>query len=394
MQSSSLGKSRLTDGAEPLHLLHVFSSFEIGGQQVRFCNVANAIGPGYRHTIIAMDQNYECGSRLSGNVRWQALDVPVTKSHGLSVGNLVRFRRLLGTLNPDLLVTYAWGALEWALVNRWCPLAPHVHFEDGFGPDESPPTQLRRRIYLRRIALGRKDMRVVVPSHTLWKIASESWGLTSQLLLMPNGVDCARFTPPTDPKRSRVLGIEVHDLVIGTVSALRPEKNLARLITAFAALGGELEATLVLAGDGPEREALEKLAARLGVRHRTLFVGPVKQPEDLYRRFDIFAMSSDTEQMPITLLEAMASGLPVVATEVGDIPLVVAAENRFLIEGCRDARALTEKLSILLANPELRAGLGMRNRARACSEFELSKMVESHRALLTSMARPPTQRAA
>ena len=339
-----------------------------------------------------MDQNFECGSHLSENVRWQALDVPVTKGHGLSVGNLVRFRRLLGTLNPDLLVTYAWGALEWALVNRWCPLAPHVHFEDGFGPDENPATQLRRRIYLRRIALGRKDMRVVVPSHTLWKIASEGWGLTTQLLLMPNGVDCERFAPPAVRTPLREAGIEAQGLVIGTVAALRPEKNLARLITAFAGLAGEFEATLVLAGDGPEREALETWAARLGVAHQTFFVGPVKHPENLYRCFDIFAMSSDTEQMPITLLEAMATGLPIVATEVGDIPLIVAAENRFLVEGCRDAQTLTERLSILLANPELRANLGMLNQARACSEFALSTMVENHRALLTSMGRPLTKR--
>src|SRR5205823_2798200 len=180
----------------------------------------------------------------------------------------VRFRRLLERLRPNVLVTYHWGAIEWALVNRWRPLVPHVHFEDGFGPEESPTVQLRRRIYLRRIALG-GNSRVIVPSQTLWNIVTQLWALDPhRVRLIRNGVDCERFCKSADRKFLHRFGINSDELVIGTVATLRPEKNLARLIEAFSRLPTDFRATLVVAGHGPDRFRLEQIAERLGVKAR------------------------------------------------------------------------------------------------------------------------------
>jgi glycosyltransferase involved in cell wall biosynthesis len=107
----------------------------------------------------------------------------------------------------------------------------------------------------------------------------------------------------------------------------------------------------------------------------------VRRPEELYGCFDVFAMSSDTEQMPISLVEAMASSLPVVATDVGDIAKVVAPENRFLIEGCTDEENLARGLLRLASDPELRQRLGTCNRSRARAEFGIDKMLRSYRRL-------------
>jgi glycosyltransferase involved in cell wall biosynthesis len=366
---------------EAPRLLHVFSTFGIGGPQIRFCTMANWFGRRYRHCIVAMDGDFACASRLSDIVLWQALPISIIKGRGPRLRNFARFRRVLSDLRPDLLLTYNWGAIEWALVNRWWPLAPHLHFEDGFGADESPTSQLRRRTYFRRFALSGRT-RVVVPSETLRRVATNYWAVPeSKLSVIPNGVDCTRFICQREQKKAVRPRCWADGIVIGTVAGLRPVKNLGRLIAAFARLGESFTGTLVLIGDGSERGRLEKLAEASGVGSRIHFLGAIERPEEFLGLFDIFAMSSDSEQMPIALVEAMAAGLPVVATDVGDIASIVAPENRDVIEGCYDDQSLAHGLAALAASPELRAELGARNRARACSEFSLPRMLDRYEKL-------------
>jgi len=173
--------------------------------------------------------------------------------------------------------------------------------------------------------------------------------------------------------------------VIGTVAALRAEKNLSRLLRAFALV--DAPCRLVVVGDGAERSALEALAAALGIAARVDFLGHQTEPSRFYRDFDIFALSSDTEQMPIALLEAMASSLPVVSTGVGDVramlpqeqaPFVVALDAEC---GARFAAALGQ----LSADAELRARLGAANRARVEREFALEGMVHRYGDLYRSL---------
>ena len=108
-------------------------------------------------------------------------------------------------------------------------------------------------------------------------------------------------------------------LTIGTVAGLRPEKNIARLIKAFAAVRARQSARLVVVGGGPELPALQALATQLGVAEDVEFAGYLADPISRLLEFDLFALSSDTEQLPIAMLEAMACGIPVVATRVGDV---------------------------------------------------------------------------
>ncbi len=132
---------------------------------------------------------------------------------------------------------------------------------------------------------------------------------------MPNGVEL----PGSAPRPLSVSG----PLTIGTVAGLRAEKNVARLVRAFAALRARQPARLVILGDGPERERLQALAEQLGVAADVELAGYVPQPQAWLPAFDLFALSSDTEQLPIAMLEAMACGVPVVATRVGDVPDIV-----------------------------------------------------------------------
>ena len=137
------------------------------------------------------------------------------------------------------------------------------------------------------------------------------------------------------PARRRVSPWPGDGPIIGTVAALRAEKNLARLLRAFHLAVQDTPGRLVVIGDGPERAALEALASKLGVADRVFWAGHVPDPAELIKAFDIFAMSSDTEQMPISLLEAMAAGLPTAATDVGDIKQMLPLRSRALRHASR-----------------------------------------------------------
>ena len=355
---------------EPRRLLHVFSTFAVGGPQVRFCTLAERLGPSLHHDIVAMDGNLACRERLAPQVSagFPGLDI----NKGDTFGNVRRFWQVLRARRPDLLVTYNFGAIEWALANLLAR-RPHVHIEDGFGPEERS-RQIPRRVWLRRLALRRAT--VAVPSRTLWRVATDVWRLDyTRVRYLPNGIFLPRFAAGGDRPNWPGTGP-----VIGTVAALRAEKNLARLLHAFALVSREIPARLVIVGDGPERPALEALATTLGIAGAVHFAGHLTEPAAAYRGFDIFTLSSDTEQMPLAVLEAMAAGLPVAASGVGDVASMLAEANRPFVTAL-DPPALAAALKTLLERPELRRALGAANRARAERDYDEAAMVRGYATL-------------
>jgi len=150
-------------------------------------------------------------------------------------------------------------------------------------------------------------------------------------------------------------------MIVGTVAPLRPEKNIARLIRAFAGLRRGRDARLVIVGDGTERPRLELLARDLGIAGRTVFTGYVDAPEKVLGWFDVFAISSDTEQIPNALIQAMANGRAVAGVDVGDVRHIVSPGNRALIASASDDDGLRNSIDKLLADEELRSELGRAN---------------------------------
>jgi glycosyltransferase involved in cell wall biosynthesis len=358
--------------AAPL-VAHVFPSFAVGGAQVRFAAIANHFGPAFRHIVVALDGNLACRERLDPGL--EVTFPPVTAAKNAMLSNAWRFRKLLRNWRPDVLVTCNWGAIEFALANI-LPLARHLHVVDGFGPEERA-TQIPRRVLTRRIALSRTP--VVLPSHNLVRIATETWKLPPSVIrYVPNGVDLDRFATGGGERGAA-------EPVIGTVAALRSEKNIARMLRAFAMLppglsSGRSPGRLVIVGDGPERAALQALAASLGVAERVCFAGHHQDTAAFYAQFDIFALSSDTEQMPLSVIEAMASGLPVVSTDVGDVRMMVAEANTPHVVRLDDA-ALTGALAALIADPNARRRIGLANRTKAGLAFDQAAMFAAYGAL-------------
>ncbi|MCR0985124.1 glycosyltransferase [Roseomonas populi] len=361
--------------AAPL-LLHVFPSFAVGGAQVRFAALANRFGPRWRHVVVAMDGRSDCARRVGDGVRLSTVGPPWEAAPG-PVQRLARMAALLRRLNPALLITSNWGSIEWAVANRLAARVPHLHMEDGFGPEESG-VQFGRRIMARRVALRQSN--VVLPSSTLLRVARDVWKLPpDRLSHIPNGIDLRSFRPD-GPKAE--LGLGGDGPLIGAVGALRPEKNFARLLRAAAVLLREGAVfRLALVGDGPERQRLEALAAELGIFGMTHFTGHVADPAAAYRAMDVACLSSDTEQMPFSVLEAMATGLPVATTEVGDVRLMLSEPNAPYLAARTDA-ALAGALRPLLHDAGLRHRIGRANRAKAERDYDQEAMFQAHAALI------------
>ena len=356
-------------------VVHVFPTFAVGGAQVRFAAIANHFGPAFRHIVVALDGNLECRERLRPDL--DAVFPTVEAPKGSMVANALRFRRLLKAWRPDVLVTGNWGAIEFAMAN--IPrIARHIHIVDGFGPEERSE-QIPRRVWTNRLVLGRSM--VVLPSRTLVRIATDIWKLNpNRVRYVPNGIDLGRFAVPD-------RGTRDSPPTIGTVAALRPEKNIARLIRAFARAAEQVPARLVIVGDGEERAALTALASNLGVADKVTFTGHRHDTPAQYAGFDVFALSSDTEQMPLSLIEAMASGLPVASTSVGDVRAMLARENDpFVVPLSEDA--LADALIALLRDPALRARLGNANHDKAVRDFADTAMFARYRALWTGEPDP------
>lgn len=367
----------------PPTLLHVFPTLAVGGQQTRFVTVANGLGRAFRHCLVTLDGDASSVALLDRNLDVELLPSP--SRAGGTIGGLRSIVAVGKAMTADALITYNWGAIEWALINRSHFHLPHIHLEDGFGSDEIY-RQKWRRVLFRRLVLPRSTL--IVPSRTLAAIARTRWRLDPRrIAYIPNGIDPIRFD---DISRSGApfFTRRGDDCIIGSFSPLRPEKNIGRLLRAFAAIRTKLAtARLVICGEGPERQFLGELAHGLGIARRVTFSGQVPRPEAVMGGFDLFALSSDTEQMPYAVLEAMAARLPVVATAVGDVAAMVAPENRPFIVEPRSVQGLASALAKIGADQELRGTLGEANRRHVEQHFGVAGMVDAFHRLLIEVLR-------
>jgi L-malate glycosyltransferase len=366
----------MTTGARaPLRVLHCHSTFSADGTAMRSVRMMNAFGSAVEHTIISADPE-ATGARalIAPGVKARfPQDFPALK--GLPTpGRLVT---LAEALKPyDLICTYNWGAVDAAMAHtvfgKSFNLPPLVHHEDGVNADE---LTTRRNLY-RRAAL-RGAARVIVASRGLEQIALGAWAQPPEKVLrIAGGIDTAAFAAPPQPGAFRVVK-RPGERWVGTLAGLRAVKQLPLLVQAMAELPEEWH--LVICGEGPERDAIRAVAEAAEISHRVHLPGAVPDPAQVIGLFDIFALSSASEQFPLAVVEAMAAGLPVAAPDLGDIRQMVAEENRSFIAVPNDARALAAMLAELAADPALRVRIGAANRKRAQAHYDAAAMIAQYR---------------
>jgi len=365
------------------HILHLHSTFSAGGKERRAVALINRFGKGASHSIV---------SAMPEAMGARSLIAP-----GLSVHYPFGFPALAGPFGIrrlqvlaramrgfDLILTYNWGAMDAVMAHAiFGPsqgLAPLIHHEDGFNADEAGGLKWQRNWY-RRVALARARA-LVVPSHQLEAIALGAWAQPrGRVHRIENGIDTARYVagskvrPDLLPRVIKRPG----EKWLGTLAGLRGVKNLPRLVRAFAAMSPDWH--LVILGEGPERGAIVDAAIAVGCADRVHLPGHVADPAAAIGLFDLFALSSDSEQAPLSVIEAMAAGLAVASPAVGDVAQMVAPENAALITAVGDEAALAASLVTLANDPALRARIGAANRARAIAQFDETVMAARYAAL-------------
>lgn len=343
----------------------------------------NASKAPHNHLIYAMDNCYDAAS-LSDHFRTARIPPDLIPKNSL-IGALRGCRKALKQIKPDLLVTYNWGSIEWGLANRLPKRCPTIHIQDGFGEDEREQEVVSRR-FLRKLVYPR-CAKVIVPSNQLATLARVSWGVPeNRLSYVPNGIETSLFEGAADPAILTRYDLASGGPIIGTVARLNPEKNIGRLIEAFSQIENKhTHARLVIVGDGVGMSALKMLAERICMPERVIFTGTINEPQKIVPVFDIFALSSDTEQMPISVLEAMAAGKPVASTDVGDTASMVSEENRRFIHG-READELAASLDTLLSDPALAKSMGAANRKLVRARYSLDAMVATYDRLFMEAA--------
>jgi L-malate glycosyltransferase len=201
------------------------------------------------------------------------------------------------------------------------------HVEEGFSVAETGKRFLRRTL-LRRLSFAINPVTLVTVSNSLLKIAKSEWKMPQgRLVYIANGVDTERFVPESNIYfESRTKS----EFTFGTVCGLRPEKRLDRLITAFSQIK-DSNVKLKIAGDGVLRSELEGLSAKLNVSNRVEFLGHQDAPESFLASLDAFILASETEQAPISLIEAMSCNIRCVVTNVGDMAAMLPYDATDLV---------------------------------------------------------------
>ncbi|NQX94847.1 MAG: glycosyltransferase [Erythrobacter sp.] len=367
----------------PIRILHCHSTFSAGGKERRAVQLINAFGKAAEHTVVSSMPG-QLGARSLIDRRVKArfpTDFPSLQGRP-TPGRLVTIARAME--GYDLILTYNWGAMDAVMAHTMFGerfgLAPLIHHEDGFNDDEAEQLKASRNWY-RRAALW-KTNGLVVPSGVLERIATEKWGQPrDRITRIPNGIDTATFAQKPDPAALRVVKRE-GERWIGTLAGLRPVKQLPALVEAIKDVPENWH--LVILGEGPEHSAIREAATRHEVDHRVHLPGAVSDPSTVIGLFDVFALSSRSEQFPLSVVEAMAAGLAVAAPAVGDIASIVASENRDYITPPGDMADLARALDELATDPEGRAEIGAANRAKARAQFDEKQMVERYRDLYSS----------
>jgi L-malate glycosyltransferase len=364
-------------------LLHVFATFAVGGPQVRATQLMNWHGDRFEHGIVASDGRYDALELLDPKISTAIVqDYPPMKGQGLwqtvrTTGHYLKSSRW------DLLLTYNWGAIETALANKLIGHLPHIHHEEGFGPDEPLGNNFKRAAF-RRFAL-RGAHALAVPSALLVDIARKKWGARPPFVkLMPNGVDLSLYQTPPSPTVFAPLVKNPGDIWIGCISGLRPEKNVRRLVRVAAPLvKSSARVQIIICGTGPEADVIKAEATAQGIAGQVHMMGFQAQPHRYVGLFDILSIPSDTEQFPICEVEAMAAGCAVCGTDVGDVKKMLPPENQPYIVPFVDEAAFTAALATLAGDATLRATVGSANKAHVAAHFGLDRIAADYLALFT-----------
>lgn len=387
-----------------IHIGFVVLRMDIGGVERSIARLLDGLPKDrFRMTVICLDRS---GKAMDWVENQEVQVIELRKSPGWDFRTIRKLADLIESQRIDILQSHNWGTLfesVWANRNR---RVHHIHAERGtvLGPPSHSRIKTALKARLMRHLIGRVDL-VMSNSYATALKVKETTGLANLPIdVIPNGlVNPYSDNPLTDPnwntmreRTRRDLGIGPCDLLLGVVGRLSPVKNFELALTGFAAyltsgqdqiVQGELSnprsnhgissrSHLILVGDGPCRDSLEKLSQDLGITQSVQFIGEKKDAWPYYAAMDVFMSTSHSEGMSQSILEAMASGKAIISTDAGDAKRMLDSERcgRTLFEPT--AEALKTQLIFFASRQEHRKDAGENAHIRFQNVYRLSSMLD------------------
>jgi glycosyltransferase involved in cell wall biosynthesis len=363
-----------------MRIAHVVENLNRGGLERVVIDLALAQkAAGHDCTVVCL---YEEGL-LAGELRANGVQVDACrKGSGFDLGALRRMRALLRAHGAEILHSHNIIAHVYAaLASRGLGVRRFLNTRHGRGV--APPGRGRLRLY--SLSMRWTDRVVAVCEAARRNLAEHDRVAGAKLAVVPNGIHVERFaaaSPAAHDAVASLLGVDAATKIVGCVGRLNWAKDLPTLIRAFAALSRRgPDAVLALIGDGSLREDLERLASDEGVADRVVFLGDRSDVRDLLPGLDVFAMSSVSEGYSIALLEASASALPIVATNVGGNAEIVndGISGRIVEPGA--AALFADALQEVLADPARARAMGAAGMAWVRRDGSVEAMAARYEAL-------------
>jgi sugar transferase (PEP-CTERM/EpsH1 system associated) len=366
-------------------VVHLIYRFDFGGLETLVAECVNRMPVHqYRHAVVCLTGYTEFARKISrDDVEIIALDKPP----GLALGTHFKLWKLLRRLKPAVLHSYNLATVEYACAAALAGVPVRVHAEHG--RDAGDPNGLNRKHNLLRRGVTPFIDRYIPVSDDLQRWLRQVVGVPdAKTLMIANGVDTERFMPHAKSGRE--------EFVIGTVGRIQDVKNHAGLIDAFIRLREMLPAErhrlrLAIVGDGPLFGMIRDKVHAAGLDDVVWLPGSRTDIAELMSGFDVFALPSIAEGTPVTILEAMACGLPVVASQVGGIPEVVEQQGTGLLVPPSDAAALAEALAAYVRDPQLGLRHGAAGRARVERSNSVAAMVAGYARLYDTLRASKTK---
>ncbi len=366
-----------------IRILHVFHSFNMGGLENGVVNLINRSDPDiFDHQICCLSITGTAESRLEKKVPIFEMN----KCDGHDWKMMYRLFKLMKDQKPHIVHTRNWGSVDAIIPAKLAGVSIVIHSEHGWNNDDPRGKNIKRRIARKFLSYLVDHFIAVSDDIKNWMVQSVGIS-TKKISVIINGVDTKKFHKGDKVSVKSAFGFSSNDFIIGTVGRLSPIKNQLILLKAFSKLDHKQKSfRLVLVGDGPEKNRLKELKGKLPWGERIFFLGLRNDINQILQMFDVFVLPSKSEGICNTILEAMASGLPVIATHVGGNPeLVVDNLTGFLIPS-NDPDILSATLKRYIDGKDgLIIYQGNNARQRAVNKFSLEKMVSGYEKIYTDL---------
>jgi sugar transferase (PEP-CTERM/EpsH1 system associated) len=382
--------------SKPTKILHVVHSLEVGGLENGLVNLINHLDPDrFEHSVCCLTKSGKFAERIaSAGVKIVELNLPA----GQFRFPLFRLAGLFREISPQIVHSRGWATVDATFAARLARRAAIIHAEHGRDLVDKDGDNWKRNQIRRLVGLNVSRYVVVCDFFRSW--LSQSCRVPAQKIVhIPNGVDTKKFHPKnrcvaeedgiSDTAWRRSLDISLDAVVLGSIGRLDPVKDFPTLLKGFAEIKREFPQTiLAIVGDGPLRENLVAIANDHGLAGSVKWLGQRRDIPALLRRFDLFVQTSAFEGMSNTILEAMATGLPIVATDTGGNSELVKKDQNGSLIPVGDVSALIGAVGAYLCNPALRTEHGIGSRRRVERDFDLSLMAARYAELYESVSVP------